>query len=112
MWMMAMAALGCIATGERPAWRLCGSRTDLTLQIDGEAPVRLGTASWRDTPRGRELTARAPDGPVSLVTVFGRCRSGGRWERSVDQSNFVVLTLPGGRVLRGCMTGGGAVYPG
>jgi uncharacterized membrane protein len=113
MWPMILAAMtGCLASGNDPEWQLCRSSTGVILQVGNQPPQRLEPGTWRDTPRGREWALRGQSGTVSLVAIFGRCRSNERWKRARENSRLVVLSLPDGRVLRGCMTERAAVYPG
>lgn len=90
-----------IAWGDDPAWRIENVAPRWLLRLDGEGPLSLLPGAWQVTPQGRRMTGTIGAGRFVLVATFGSC--GGAIGGGRKSSYFARLTLPDGRVLRGCM---------
>jgi uncharacterized membrane protein len=95
----------CIAWGEAPRWSIRDGGGRWSLHVAGRAPLPLVPGRWQDTPRGRQLTGTAGSGRFTLLATFGACGESAGSSRSPARY-FATLTLPDGRVLRGCVVPG------
>ena len=96
----------CVASGTGPDWTIEAERGGWTFRADGQAPLVVLPGAWQDTPDGRRVVARVVggDGQLVLVQSHGLCRAGGP---SPSPDGFATVTLPNGRMVRGCMAAAG-----